>query len=139
MKFATVIVCSLFLLAVGCKDKGSDPVSPQTGTTPTPIVPVVPDTIVSFANNVLPIIGNYGCTGCHGGTSGLFVGTVAQLKQGGLHGPAVVSGSSATSNLALKISATPPFGARMPRGGPYMPDSVQLVIRRWIDQGALDN
>jgi hypothetical protein len=96
-------------------------------------------TVVSFARDVRPLLVNHGCTGCHGGTSGLFVGTVAGLLAGGLHGPAVIPGDGANSNIVRKISPSPPFGARMPDGGPFLPSSEITVIRTWIDQGAQNN
>lgn len=119
------------VLVSGCKDLGSEP--------DVPLVTPPPGTVVSFQTNVKPILARYGCTSCHGGTSGLYVDTVPHLKQGGFNGPAVTPLNSAGSLLVKKISATPPFGARMPQGGPYLPDSLQQVINRWIDQGALDN
>ncbi len=94
---------------------------------------------VSFRSDVLPIFTAHGCIGCHGGTSGLYVGTVAQLLQGGVHGPAITPGNAATSTLVQKLSANPPFGARMPQGGPYLDPSTLQILENWINQGALDN
>jgi hypothetical protein len=51
----------------------------------------------------------------------------------------VVPGNSAGSLLVKKLSATPPFGVRMPDGGNPVPDSLVQKIKDWIDQGALDN
>jgi hypothetical protein len=52
----------------------------------------------------------------------------------------VVPGDSANSLLFEKISSdAPTVGARMPLGGPEMPAAEIEVIRRWIDEGALDN
>jgi len=122
---------------MGCKDMGTDPAQPPPGTA----APPSPKQTVSFSQNVKPIFNSpsVGCIGCHGGTSGLFVGTVADLLKGGVHGPVVVPGNSAQSLLIRKLSATPPFGARMPFGGTPLPDSTIQIIRNWIDQGALDN
>jgi hypothetical protein len=119
---------------VGCKDMGTDPAPPTAA-------PPSAKTTVSFSQNVKPIFNSpsVGCIGCHGGTNGLFVGTVADLLKGGVHGPAVVPGNSAQSLLIRKLSATPPFGARMPFGGTPLPDSTIQIIKNWIDQGALDN
>ena len=117
----------------GCSDKGSDPVSVPITT------PAATSSPVSFRQDVLPILNRFGCTSCHGGSGGLFIGTVTQIKAGGTHGPAVRPGDSANSIIVQKISPAPPFGDRMPQGGPYLPDSLQLVIRNWVDQGALDN
>jgi hypothetical protein len=90
-------------------------------------------------NDVRPILARYGCISCHGGNGGLFVGTVEQLRQGGQHGPAVTPGNAAGSLIIQKLSSIPPFGDRMPQGGPYLPDSTVQVIRNWITEGALDN
>jgi hypothetical protein len=132
LTFTMLIAVSAVLLISGCRDLGSEPATPM-------VTPPVVGATVSFQNNVKPILARYGCTGCHGGTNGLYVDAVSQLKQGGIHGPAITPLSSAGSLLVKKISPTPPFGDRMPQGGPYLPDSLQQVISTWIDQGALDN
>jgi hypothetical protein len=102
-------------------------------------VTVIATASISFQARVLPILTNYGCTGCHGGSGGLFVGTVAQLLTGGNHGPAVVAGDGANSNLIKKLGTPPPFGSRMPLGGSALPADTIAVLRTWIDQGALNN
>jgi cytochrome c len=112
---------------------GEDSMSPQTAGTP----PAGGE--LSFSQNILPIFNANRCSGCHGGTSGLTVTTVAALLRGGDHGPAIVPFHADSSLLAKKISPTPPFGARMPLGGPYLSDSTISEIRRWIDEGAKDN
>jgi hypothetical protein len=125
------LVLAVSLLLAACKDSGTEPETP-------PVQPPVtgPQDTLRFSTNILPIFQQRGCTGCHGGSGGLFVGTVAQLLQGGQHGPAIIPGNGAGSNLVKKISPNPPFGERMPQGGPYLPDSTIQVIKTWIDQGA---
>lgn len=120
-------------LVVGCSDSGTGP-----SQTPSP-TPVPTGGTLSFQSHVLPILTSFGCTGCHGGNGGLTVTTVAALKAGGNHGPAVIAGNGAGSNIILKLGPTPPFGARMPFGGTPLPDSSIAVIKDWIDQGAKDN
>jgi hypothetical protein len=121
----------------GCKDMGVDPPAAQPSGGP---LPSIKDT-VSFLKTVRPLLASSraGCLGCHGGTNDLFVGTVASLLGGGLHGPAVVPGNSAGSLLIQKMGPAPPFGQRMPQGGIPLPDSTIQLIKNWIDQGALDN
>ncbi len=131
LRTASAVLLLAFI--AGCSDQGSNPV----GIPITP--PATTSSNVSFSQDVLPILNRFGCTSCHGGSGGLFIGTVAQIKTGGTHGPAVTPGDGANSIIVKKISPTPPFGDRMPQGGPYLPDSLQTLIRRWIDQGALDN
>jgi hypothetical protein len=94
---------------------------------------------LSFQQHILPIFSQYGCAGCHGGTSGLSVHTVQGLLVGGDHGPAIISGNADSSILIRKVSPTPPFGSRMPLGGPYLPDSTIARIAKWIDEGAKNN
>jgi hypothetical protein len=130
------LVFLLLVLAVaGCKDMGTDPQYTQTTTPPT----TPPTGNISFAQHVLPILQSRGCTGCHGGSGGLTVSSVASLLTGGNHGAAIVAGQADNSNLIKKLSAPPPFGSRMPLGGPYLADSTIAVIRTWINQGALNN
>ncbi len=121
----------IFFILGGCKDAGTEPqvVTPPGNTGST----------VSFQQRVLPILTRSGCTGCHGGTNGLTVGTVAGLLQGGIHGPAVIAGNADASLIIRKTSPTPPFGDRMPQGGPYLADSTIQVIKDWINQGAQNN
>jgi hypothetical protein len=128
---------NIFLLFVsvvifaGCQDLG---LAPETAAPPSQ-PPSVTGTL-TFSANILPILQQNGCTSCHGGSGGLFVGSVSQMLTGGFHGPAIVPGNGAGSNVIKKLSPTPPFGDRMPQGGPYLPDSTIQVIKSWIDQGA---
>jgi hypothetical protein len=125
-------IAAAFLLGsllAGCRDGGVEPETP----------PPVTGGAVSFSGKILPIFTQYGCTGCHGGTSGLTVTSVSSLLAGGLHGPAVIAGDAANSPLYRKLQPSPPFGTRMPQGGPYLPDSTMTVIATWINEGARNN
>jgi hypothetical protein len=130
--FHRITFAILVLAAAGCKDMGTEP---QTALPPAP----PPGAAVSFSHDVLPIFNRYGCTGCHGGSGNLLVGTVSQLLTGGVHGAAIVAGQADNSILIKKLSDAPPFGSRMPQGGPFLPDSTVTVLRNWINQGALNN
>ena len=116
---------------VGCNDMGVTP--------PPAVVHVDTVSTVSFQNNVIPIFERFGCYDCHGGTNGLVVHTVADLLKGGVNGPAIVAGDANSSLIMKKMSPVPPFGDRMPQGGPYLSDSIRAVIATWITQGAKDN
>jgi hypothetical protein len=94
---------------------------------------------VSFQNDVRPLFNRYGCIGCHGGTNNLFVTSVTCLLRGGMNGPAIVPLKPENSILVQKIKPNPPFGDRMPQGGPYLKDAEIQIIVNWIKEGALDN
>ena len=57
------------------------------------------------------------------------------------HFARVTAGGNADgSSIIKKLTMNPPpFGERMPLGGTPLPDSTVLVIRDWINQGALNN
>jgi hypothetical protein len=98
-----------------------------------------PSAAVSFQNDVKPLFSRYGCIGCHGGTNNLFVTSVTSLLRGGMNGPAVVPLKPENSILVQKIKPNPPFGGRMPQGGPYLKDDEIQIIVNWIKEGAMDN
>ena len=97
------------------------------------------DQIVSFAAHIRPVFQSNGCLTCHGNKSNLNLESVAAIRRGGDAGPAVVAGDADNSNLIRKISATPPFGARMPNNGNPVNDRDSELLRKWIQQGAKDN
>lgn len=129
---AFILIIGAAALWPGCKSSG-DP-------TPTSVQDPPPSGGgTSFQLNVKPIFSNNGCLSCHGGNGGLYLTSVASILQGGNHGPAVIPGSADSSNIIRKLSPTPPFGDRMPRGGPYLADSTVQIIRTWINEGAKNN
>jgi hypothetical protein len=67
------------------------------------------------------------------------VETRKDILDGGVNGPAVIPRRSGSSNLVRKLGPNPPFGVRMPQGGPYLSDAQILRIADWIDQGARDS
>src|SRR5687768_13287633 len=77
------------------------------------------------------------CVDCHGGSeveSGFDLATRKGLVRGGSHGPAVVAGKSADSNVVRFISRKEkPF---MPEGADKLPAETIAAIARWIDLGA---
>ena len=133
--FFVCLLAMTALVLAGCTDMGNA-VGPDTSiSTPPP----QPSQNVSFQSEISPIFQRYGCNGCHGGSGGLTVQTVSQLLQGGLHGPSVIAGKADTSGLIKKLLPNPPYGDRMPQGGPYLPDSTIQTIKLWINQGAKNN
>lgn len=124
---ALALAAFLGIALTGCAD--SNPAQPSGPNT----------TTRSFQTDIKPILTKYGCTGCHGGSGGLELGSAVQLVQGGMHGPAAVPGKADSSIIVMKISSTPPFGDRMPLGGSKVVDEDAQAIKDWINQGAIDN
>lgn len=123
----------LVLAACGGDDS---PTSPNGGNTPV-------DSTFTAVRSI--VVARCAISACHGTGSiqgGLTFGgaSYSQVRNAsGDHGAVVNVGSSATSNLYLKVTPTPPFGDRMPRTGGFLSASQQETIRKWIDQGALNN
>lgn len=99
---------------------------------------------VSFTDQVLPMLSQR--CGCHdpkGGGSAIdstafSLGTYKDLRKGGSKSgdKIVVDGDACNSILVQKCSEAPPYGTRMPVGGPYLSSSEMAVLRDWIVEGA---
>ncbi|UJR83291.1 hypothetical protein [Sandaracinus amylolyticus] len=130
-----------------------DPIAPDVGG---PIVGRCdpadsdPDHDVSFHVEVLPLLARApregGCT-CHDQSrngigyqlSALDLTSYDALMRGGRSSgrDIVVEGDPCISILYLKLTAAPPFGARMPLGGPpYFTSDELRVVHDWIAEGA---
>lgn len=131
MKFRSHIIAALLLTVfiIGCEDQG-DPVTPPT----TPV-----STEVKFSSDIQPLLTDKGCVGCHGGSGGLTVTTVASLLTGGNNGPAIVPGNADSSIIILKLRPSPPFGSRMPASGSYLTTPEIKKFEDWINAGAKNN
>jgi hypothetical protein len=112
------------------------------------------DTDVSFSRQILPVLKKQnvavGCN-CHQPSDpnpigleqgGLDLSSHMSLLRGGNNSRAniVVPGQPCDSILWQKISAGPPFGARMPfNGPPFLDDETRQLFSDWIAEGARDN
>ncbi len=125
----------ILALAIGCSDGGDSPTSPDTGS---------PDTLANFSEvfSLIQARCNTSSNTCHGASaaSGFHMAGYDAITthQAGI-GATVDPGNGAGSNLYLKTTSSPPFGQRMPLGQTPLSTSEQQLIKRWIDQGALDN
>lgn len=131
--YATIPILVL-ILAFGCGDSDDSPTSPENG-----------DTTASFTevSTLLTASCGRGSSNCHGGSnpqSGFPMTDYDAIvnHQAGI-GETVDPGNGDGSNLYLKTTANPPFGSRMPLVGDTLTTDNQLLIKEWIDQGALDN
>ena len=112
-----------------------------------------PEASVSFSAQIRPLINRAtgGCS-CHlpsasgPGTaiqlSGLDLSSLTSLRAGGLTSGSriVVPLQPCESILYQKVDDAPPFGNRMPLGGPPFLSADELrLIHDWIAEGAADN
>jgi hypothetical protein len=113
-----------------------------------------PSKDVSFRDDIIPQIltpEGVGCLECHAPdaptplgfeVSGLDLSTYAAAARGGANsdGIAIIPGQPCQSIMYQKVSAGPPFGARMPLSGPPFLTELQLqLVHDWIAEGAKNN
>ena len=74
--------------------------------------------------------------------SGLDLSSLSSLRAGGASSGSriVVAGEPCSSIIYLKVEQAPPFGSRMPLGGPpFLTDEEENLLHDWIAEGANDN
>lgn len=94
---------------------------------------------VAYSSQIQPIF-NSRCTNCHGGISGVNLGSYSatMASVGSLYDKKIVTpGNAEASPLYDKLLTTPQFGNRMPQGGSLTAEQIQL-IRAWINEGATE-
>ena len=143
LKCTVSMVATIIGLNSGCKDQGSD-----ITTSPPPTQEI------SFASQIQAIFNSSsnGCTGCHGGSGGLFLtqgqsyqNLVNQQAQTGCSNlKRVLPFKADSSVLYIRVSSTSadtPCGqnSRMPQGGNRIAQSDIDLIRDWTNQGAKNN
>jgi mono/diheme cytochrome c family protein len=99
---------------------------------------------VSFKEDVLPIFKGR-CVDCHtpGGkgfeASGLDLSNYAGVMKGTKFGPMVIAGDPEASSLMALLDWRVAPQIRMPHGTKKLSTCDRDAIRRWINEGALDN
>jgi uncharacterized membrane protein len=100
---------------------------------------------VSFSQSVKPIIDKH-CLECHkaGGegfeASGFSMENYEDLMKGTRHGPMIIAGDSAGSNMLVLMEGRADPSISMPHGKMKGATSEEIrTIRTWIDQGAQNN
>jgi len=124
--------------------------TPSATPTPTPLptptdtplpptdtpVPVDDTSLVSFSEDVLPILQNR-CVKCHGGErteEGLVLSAYADVIAGSWNGLVIAPGNSAESFLIKQI-----VSGEMPKRAPRLLPAEIRIITEWVDAGAPDN
>ena len=99
---------------------------------------------VSFANDVMPVLGQH-CIECHdaGGAgtekSGFKVDSYDSVMAGTTLGPMVVAGEPLSSNLYRMVAREVDKSIRMPHGRNSLTAEERALIKTWIAEGALNN
>ena len=98
---------------------------------------------VSFANDIQPVF-DQNCVSCHPAsgnldlTAGNSYANLVNVNASGYSGKRVVPGDSEQSILFKKIDGSSAYGSNMPLGGSLSQMEINL-IKKWIDEGALNN
>ena len=142
------VLVALALAGTGCLDA----LGPELGPELAACAPEDsdPQRLISFRSDVLDGLLTPKCAKCHTpeainpigiSMGGLELSDYATLRAGGFisGAGAVIDGDPCRSVLSQKIGEAPPYGSRMPRGGPYLDLAEQQVIADWIAEGARDN
>ena len=103
-------------------------------------------TAVSYQNDVAPIL-NDKCLRCHKEPdgmgyvqSGLNVASYETLMQGTMFGEVIIPGDSKRSVINKLIEGRAGESMRMPHGNAKKLTAAEVEqIKRWVDQGALNN
>lgn len=106
-----------------------------------------PDLAISYQADVVTKILQRYCYSCHtndgvGITIGGFdMSSYTALRAGGTNTgtDVIVDGDPCNSVIVQKLGEAPPFGARMPRGGPFLDVAERQLIADWIAEGAIEN
>ncbi len=141
--FGALLVCAACASSSACDEK----LSSITGPTPN-----LTTTFTSFMTEIVQSGTNTACINCHtpgGPASGLLVLTPQVAYANLVNAPSrqkpgetlVIPGDPETSYLIKKLEGRAGItGLRMPRSGPpYLTDGQIRVIRRWIENGAVND
>ena len=94
-----------------------------------------------FDRDILPVI-QRSCSECHGKDKQkgkLRLDSFAELQKGVDGEPVVTAGKAGESSLLVRISLPDSDDERMPPKGNRLSNSVNELIKRWIEQGAKQN
>jgi YHS domain-containing protein/uncharacterized membrane protein len=96
----------------------------------------------AFADVIKPVL-EKNCVSCHGpekAKAGLHLDTHPGLLKGSEHGPVIVAGKAADSELIRRLALPPDHEDHMPPAGKPQPAAEDIVLLRWwVDAGAPDD
>ena len=91
---------------------------------------------IDYTSQIQPIFNQY-CVSCHGRNGGLNLTSYAELMKGGNSGASVIAGDVSSSILIQRIDGT--INPRMPKDSDALSDSIVSLIKKWINEGAMEN
>ena len=96
----------------------------------------------AFADVIQPVL-EKNCVSCHGpekAKAGLRLDTHPGLLKGSEHGPVIVAGKAAESELIRRLTLPPEHDDHMPPAGKPQPSAEDTALLRWwVDAGAPDD
>jgi len=118
----------LFIGLIACSDFGNNPKEDEE----------LPED-VSFNDDIQPLF-NASCINCHGNQGKLSVRNYTNLMKAGSNNSPVVIPKNSGESLIIKKLQGIAFGDRMPpEPASKWSDSKIELVKKWIDQGALNN
>lgn len=143
---------SSWALTISAVDTGNTFIVLKDTTTPVPdtvritigVYTTTPVPTVHFSTQIQPIFNSI-CTGCHGGSGGLYLSSNVsyanlvnvQAQSSCTSMKRVLPGDASNSVLYRKVSGST-CGAQMPQGGNLSTSQIKL-IQDWINEGAQNN
>lgn len=118
-RYKLIFACMIFVGVISCRYDNEEDLYPNGCDTSN----------VTYSSTVTPILATY-CNSCHNPnfpSDGVIVSTYAGLKE-------VVNDGRFWGSINHEAGYDP-----MPQGGDKLPDCDLQKIRKWIDDGALNN
>lgn len=138
--FTSVLVMFLAQACTIVGERGLLSVSDGPGESCAVPAAAITKTEIDYAADVVPILQDKGCIGCHGGTAGVKFDEFPDIISVGTTtgGPIVIPCDFEASTLFSKISPTcdSPFKSKMPIGGDPLTEEEAGIIQQWIAEGA---
>ena len=93
---------------------------------------------MSYKIHIQPLF-NANCVNCHGNNGNLSLTTYNNLMKGGNSGKSIIANNSNVSLLINRLRGEGPGQRMPPEPASQLDDTKIKLVKKWIDQGALNN